>query len=25
VKGNSIEGVFDTGSQKTPWSATIGG
>jgi SAM-dependent methyltransferase len=25
VKGNSIEGVFDTGSQKTPWSATLGG
>src|SRR3977135_394136 len=23
VKGNSIEGVFDTGSQKTPWSATL--
>jgi SAM-dependent methyltransferase len=25
VKGNSIEGVFDTGSHKTPWSATLGG
>jgi hypothetical protein len=25
IKGNSIEGVFDTGSQKTPWSATLGG
>jgi hypothetical protein len=25
VKGNNIEGVFDTGSQKTPWSATLGG
>ncbi|HXJ08307.1 MAG TPA: methyltransferase domain-containing protein [Burkholderiales bacterium] len=25
VKGNSIEGMFDTGSHKTPWSATLGG
>jgi hypothetical protein len=25
VKGNVIEGMFDTGSQKTPWSATLGG
>jgi hypothetical protein len=25
VKGISIEGVFDTGSQKAPWSATLGG
>jgi len=25
VKGTSIEGVFDTGSHKTPWSATLGG
>jgi hypothetical protein len=25
VKGNAIEGMFDTGSRKIPWSASLGG
>jgi hypothetical protein len=25
VKGNSIEGVMESGPAKAPWSATLGG